>query len=135
MLDRSSREIAFWKSSSASSPSLSSARRRASIPRPPVGAGGTCRLLHPLERPPGTIRLAAPNGRLDQLGQRPYRRPFRVEALSGKDGGQRRVVATEPVVQASAENLGGRQGNPLPASLRLADRRSDQLRDFGLATA
>ena len=104
-------------------------------PERPVGAGGASRLLHPLERTPGTLRLAAPNGRLDQLGQRPDRRPFGVEALGGKDRGQRGLVAAEPVVQASAQKLGGRQGDPLPASLRLADRGSDQLREFGLATA
>ena len=81
------------------------------------------------------LRLSGPDGRLDQLDQRPDRRALLVVALGLADRGQGRVVAAEPEVQRSAEKFGDRQREPLAARLSIADRGSDQLRELGLATA
>ena len=79
------------------------------------------------EGTPGAVGLAESNGRLDQLGQGPNRRPFRVKALGRCGRGQRGFVVAEAVVETSAQELGGRQREPLAASLGFADRGTDQL--------
>src|SRR4029079_18064309 len=45
------------------------------------------------------------------------------------------VIATQPVVENSAEELGNREGKPLSTCLSVPDRRSGQRRKVGLATA
>ncbi len=65
-------------------------------PERPVGAAGAGRLGDQLERSARELRLSGPDGRLDQLGQRPERRALLVAALGLADRGQGRITA-EPV--------------------------------------
>ncbi len=69
----------------------------------------------------GKLRLSRPDGRLDQLGQRPDRRAFHLVALGLPNRGQGGVVAAKPEVQRSTEHLGDSQRETLAARLGLVD--------------
>ena len=75
------------------------------------------------------------DGRLHELGQRPYGRPLLVEGLGREDGRKRLVIASEAVVEDSGEELGDRQHESLSPRLRIGDGRLDQLRELLLVTA
>ena len=70
-----------------------------------------------------------PDGRLDELGDRPRRRPDFVRSLAGiAYCGERRVVAAETVVQDRSDVLGYRQRESRPSFDCLAGGGFDQLR-------
>ena len=68
---RPSRSMASRYEPSAASPSLNSARERASIPTAQSASPTSVRGRRAAPAPRGTTRVLAPDGRLDQLGQRP----------------------------------------------------------------
>ena len=94
----------------------------------PVGPAGACRLCDPLHRRARELRLPGPDGRLDQLDQRPNRRTLVVVSLGVAHRGQGRVEAAEPEVQRSSDKFGDGQRESLPARPGIGDRGSDQLR-------
>src|SRR3954469_25682079 len=100
-----------------------------------IGAAGAGRLREPLERVSREVVLFASDGGLYQLGQGPGGRAFLVVAFGVADPRPGRVVATEPVVQDSAQELADAEREPLSSRPSLADRGLDQLRELGLAAA
>ena len=102
----------------------------------PVGASGAGRLLDPLERTMRALRLAGPNGRLDQLGERPDRRPLRVEALGGQRLSRRPPRIGPGRCKESRSETRRRSGRP-PRRVR-SPRRScvrTSSREFGFVAA
>jgi len=103
-------------------------------PQSPVRAGCSSCFFDVIECSTCTLPLTKANGCLGQFGERPDRRPLRVEAFARYDRRQGILVAAEPVVQRSAHELGDSQGKPFAPRLRLADHCSNQLRESGHVT-
>jgi hypothetical protein len=82
----------------------------------PVRSAGLADLGKLCERIDGTLRLAGANGSLDELRQRPDRQPQTVRVRHRPlGGGQRVVVATEPVVADCAAPVMALQPQPFAA--------------------
>src|SRR6202044_2922553 len=73
----------------------------------PVGAAGAGRLGKPLESVGCARGLAAADGRLDQLGERPSEDAYVVVLGHQLGGGESLVVAAEAVVQQGGGILAG----------------------------
>ena len=101
-------------------------------PEGPTRCAGPCPLRERLERRGGGLRLAAADGRLDQLDQRPAEQAQIVMLACPSGGGEGAVAAAETVVQHCRRVLGQGDRSSLAPGGRIADAGVDQFQCIGL---